>query len=393
MKYYLPHVENITASNIGEDQDENGDTYVIHDVVLGYNTNTIVKFEKNIYQTFNTILPLAHYIWRDLVVDSEFTTKLHTQTDIYPIAGQILIEIVIDVTVVYVESNKTYYIAKTTGTVDFMAEDILSPVNFNVIPDPILYRHNYNYPDGFKNTIFWNYLTVSNKHRPFDKAVGSQAERVDEITYTFVQNSISAIIFLNVEASEVKITVTDILTNAVFPTQTKDMIDTSHLDSYEKVCTVPPVQSSTAFFVFASRFSMQIDAVIKNTGLKAKVGVIKFGLLEDIGITLDGVNVRNKSYNESGIRDNGEYVWNPTDKESNKVSLIDYNIIYPTSLFDSVDRKLKLITDKDVVILGDERDENAFQALQNYCVITSANATLTSNNDKSKGDISVETFV
>jgi hypothetical protein len=395
MQFFLPVAENIqtTGTNILQNEDEDGNEYSIFDVTMGYNKDFIIIYGTNIYRSSKTQYPLAHYTWKNLVVGSEYATNLHTQTDIYPdVSEELWIDIVDNVTVVYVESNSTYYIANKDATVDFMAESIGSPANFNEITAPPPYRKEYNYPEGFGSTLYWEYVSVSNRQKAFDKAVGSQTEKEDEITYRFLQNSISSIIFLNVEASEIEVQVTDLITSTVYPLQTRDMIDTSHLDTYEKVCTQLPVQLQTATFKFGSAYSMQIDVAIKNPSSVAKVGVIKFGLLEDIGMTLDDVEVGNRSYNESGIRENGEYVWNPTDKESNKTSIINYDIMYDTLLFDAVDRKIKQITDKDIVLLGDERDEDAFTTLQSYCVVTSSGATLSSKSQKSHASLAVETF-
>lgn len=392
MEFFVSTEPNITTSNIGEDVDENGDTYSLYNVVSGYNKDITLKYNKNIYISRGTVFSLAHYTWKSQIVGSEYAINLHTQTDIYPTNGEILINITNAVTVVYVEENESYYIAKTTATVDFMQESIENPANFTKLTDPIFYRHEYNYPDGFNNTLYWKYVSVSNKHRAFDRAIGSQSEREDEITYSLTQTGVSGIIFINAVADNISILITDNITGDTHPIQTASMIDTSHLDNYEKVCTLSPIEQTSRFFRFASTHSVTIDITIEKIGSRAKIGAIKLGLLEDLGMTLDGVDVKNKSYNESGVRANGEYVWNPTDVPENKVSLIDYGIIYDTYAFDSIDKKMKEITDKDVVILGDERDEHAFKTLQTYCVVTSASAQLSSNSEMSHGSISIETF-
>jgi len=405
MRYYLTQPVNIVPSipdtyDIPENEDENGATYNLYDITSGYNNDYTLKYGENIYKSQTTIFPLVNYVWKDLIVGSEYTINMHTQTDIYRDGnGKILIDIYDEITTVYVESNQKYYIAnKTAIGIDFLAESITSPANFTEITDvPIRYRKDYNAPSGqsdtaIVDTLYWEYISVANKFRAFDRAIGSRSSKAEKLTYTFEQNSVSGLILINTVGTTVTIELEDLITGDVFDPITREMIDTSHLDTYEKVCTGIPLQETTAFFQFSASYSLKIKVTIENAGADAQVGAIKLGSVEDLGITLDGVDARNKSYNESGIRDNGEYVWNPTDKEENKVSILAYEIIFDSNKFDSIHRKLQEMADKDIVLLGDERDIDAFKTLQTYCVVTDANATLESNRTKSRGSVNVETF-
>ncbi len=400
MRFFLPkgHIDGTLVSNIGEFEDENGDTYSQYELIKGYNSGSIVAYNQKIYECVArpVIFPLAHYLWRSMIIGSEYTTSLHGQNDIYPDGNnEILIDIVDGETVVYVESNGFYYLAKATKQIDFMSEDIEDPANFNKIDitNPP-YRYEYNSPASTTgSTLFWKYLSVSNQQRVFDRAIGSQSQKIDEVTYTFDVNAVSGLVCLNVEAQSIYIKVTDKIAGDILYEETADMIDTSHLDNYEKVCTVDWKSLATKAFLFPARYSQQVELIISNPSLDAKIGAIKFGLVESLGKTLDGVQVRNKSYNESGVRDNGEYLWNPDDKDTNKVFLIDYQLKLDTNTFDNSADKLKCITDKEVVLIGEDTDEIGYRTLVNYGAITSTDATLMSGNSKSNASIGVENFI
>ena len=392
MKYFFPIDPTITASNIADNEDENGNNYIDYDIVMGYNKGVQRKQNNKIYESVTTIYPLAHYLWENLIIGSEYAVNLHTQTEV---VDPTVVPIVQNVTVVYVRSNNTYYIAKTTGNVDFTSEDIQNPSNFNEITDtPPPYRHEYDEPlNTTGSSLYWKYISVSNKQRPFDRAMSSQAEKVDEITYTFEVDSVSALAVFNTNATEINIVVVDNLSMTEIYNSTMEMSDTSHLDNYEKVCTQEPKQKENAVFQFDSSYSSTIELTIAKTGSNAKAGVIKMGLVETLGTTLDGVPVDTKSYNESGQRDNGEYVWNPNDLETNKVFVLSYNMLWCTGTFDSNTGKLKEITDKEIILLGDDGDPEGFTTLTNYGAITDTNSNLMSNSSHSEGSLTIENFI
>lgn len=397
MKFFLPKDLTFQATNVAENEADDGTTYVDYSVALGYNKGTIRKYGINLYEALTTMYPLAHYIWEDMITTDKHAVNLHTGVEIYPTDGQILIPVTNGVTVVYVRSNASYYIAKVTATVDFMAESMVSPSNFNLIAAPAPYRHDQNYPVGETDTLFWGYVGVANRYRALDRAVGTQTVKYGSNTYTcsFDVNSANSVTLFNVYATSITCTVYDII-NPLSPaqifTETADLTDTTHLNNYEKVCTIPHRLDNSGAFTFTARYAMRISLSVTHTGGNPGVGAIKIGLLDHLGETMDGVDVGGKSYNQSEQRPNGEVVWNKDNKESNKVQTLRYNVKLDTATFDSTMDLVKLILDKEVVLLGDDGDPAGYRTLRNYGAITGHSGYLQSNNTKSKLSIDIENF-
>lgn len=398
MKFFLPKDISYYACNVSENETETGDLYIDYSLTSGYNKDTIRKYGINIYKALTTIYPLATYIWEDLIDTDKHLVTLATGAITYPTAGVLNVAITSGVTVVYVRKSGIYYIAKTTATVDFMSETEPTPAHFNAITtSPIPYRYEYALPEGEADNLYWGYEGKANRYRALDRAVGTQTIKYgsNTLTMSFQVNSANAIALFYVDATEVKIKTWDIidpLNPVALQEFTHSMIDVSHLNNYEKVCTIPYRGSTRTFFAFDSRYALQIDLTFTHVGVPPKVGAVKIGLLDYIGQTQDGVDVTGKSYNTSEQRSNGEIVWNKDNKESNKVHTLRYNIKLDTQTFDSVQTMITAITDKEVILLGDDGDANGYTTLINYGAITSSGANLTSNSTKSSATLTIENF-
>ena len=398
MKFFLPKDLTYLNINVAENETETGGTYTDFNVMLGVNEGAVRKYGQNIYEALTTIYPLCHYIWEDLIYTDRHAKVPSTGQEIYPTNGQILIPITNGVTIVYVRSNNTFYKAKVTATVDFMTESITSPSNFDAVTaTPAPYRYNPNFPVGETDTLFWGYNGVANKYRALDRAVGTQTVKsgAGPLTMSFSVNSINAISFFYLDATSIEVKVYDTIdpnNPVLFYDKTVDLTDTSHLNTYEKVCTIPERYGVSSTFDFDARYSMRVDITISKISGDPKVGAIKAGLLDYLGQTLDGVSLGGKSYNTSEQRPNGEVVWNKDNKESNKVKTLGYNVKVDTGTFDAVANMVSSILDKEVVLLGDDGDPEGFTTLNSYGAITGHSGELTSNNTKSKLSISIENF-
>jgi hypothetical protein len=391
MKFYLPKEITVTSTNVSSTQDENGVQYNQYDHKQGYPKGYLVQSGNYLYEAFTDIYPLAKYRWEDIIFDKRYGIDLHNKTNI---SDPTAVPIVEDETVVYVQSNQKYYIAKTTGTVNFMTEDYISPANFTEITTtPVPYRYEYNEPAETKNTLFWRYVSATNYHKVFDRVIGTQTRKQDLIEYTFTAIATSGISFFNINAEELYIKVVDNITTDTVYEETINLIDTSHLDNYEKVCTVPWLYYKNKTTLYPARASQTITVRISTTSGTVGIGAIKAGLIDYIGKTLDGVSVNNKSYNEVEQRDNGEKIWNPDNKETNVVYEIRYNLLIDTPTFDSMLNKIKSITDKEVVLIGDDNDEIQFQTTVNYGAIINSDGSLTAHRNKSNLSIAIENFI
>ena len=391
MKFYLPKDLIISDSNIAYNEDENGILYTEYNKINGYNKGVKVYYNGNLYTSLTTIYPMVNYIWEDLISTDAYCydvlneIRFATPTAVPCISG---------VTVVYVRSLASYYKAKTTGNINFTIENPVTPANFDKIVTPIIpYNYDFTKPSGTENTIYWAYHGVANRGRVFDNAISTATSYNDEIYFKFTTNGISALNVFSPIADTVRVKITDIVTTEIYYDETLDTVDVSNLDDYEKVCTLEAEKRTALMFTFEARYSQIIEITATLTGGVVSLGAIKAGAIESLGKTIDGVDVTNKSYNEVTQRSNGEYVWNADNSESNKVFIISYNMLISSKTFDSMLTKMKKITDKEVVLIGDDRDDEKYQTLINYGAITSSSGTLQHTSEDSQLNITIENFI
>ena len=132
-------------------------------------------YDNKIYEALVDIPKTVNHIWNDTDSSNKFGFDLYTNARI-PDPTNVYIQD--GVTLVYVLSNKHYYIAKYTGYVDYTVETISpSPAHFNdlgLTPTP-LYRTELSYPDGKKNTLFWEYVAGTNQNTMFDEVINKRA--------------------------------------------------------------------------------------------------------------------------------------------------------------------------------------------------------------------------
>ena len=132
-------------------------------------------YDNKIYEALGDIPKTVNHIWNDTDSLNKFGFDLYTNARI-PDPTNVYIQN--GVTLVYVMSNKHYYISKYTGYVDYTVETISSaPAHFTdlgLTPTP-LYRTSLNYPDGKKNTAFWGYIKGTNQNTMFDEVINKRA--------------------------------------------------------------------------------------------------------------------------------------------------------------------------------------------------------------------------
>lgn len=391
MKFYLPKDLIISDSNIAYNEDENGNLYTEYNKMSGYNKGVKVYYNGNLYTSLTTIYPMVNYIWEDLIVTDKYAFDVLNEIRF---ATPSAVPCISGVTVVYVRSLNSYYKAKTTGNINFTIENPVTPANFDKITTAIIpYNYDFTKPSGTENTIYWSYNGVANRGRVFDNAIGTSTSYDDEIYFKFTTNGMSALNVFSPIADTVRVKITDIVTTEIYYDETLDTVDVSNLDDYEKVCTLEAEQRTALMSTFEARYSQIIEITATLTGGVVSLGAIKAGAIESLGKTIDGVDVTNKSYNEVTQRSNGEYVWNADNSESNKVFIISYNMLISSKTFDSMLTKMKKITDKEVVLIGDDRDNEKYQTLINYGAITSSSGTLQHTSEDSQLNITIENFI
>jgi hypothetical protein len=140
-------------------------------------------YKNKIYEALTDIPQTVNHIWNDTDSSNKFGFDLYTNakipdpTNVYVVNG---------VTLVYVMSNKKYYRAKHTGFVNYTTENPVTPTYFDdlgISPVP-LYRTELNYPEGKKNTLFWEYKSGTNQNTMFDEVINKRAVNNRSFTTT-----------------------------------------------------------------------------------------------------------------------------------------------------------------------------------------------------------------
>jgi len=73
--------------------------------------------------------------------------------------------------------------------------------------------------------LWWKEISATNRWKPFDGKIGSQAEQSESISYSLTPGMIESIAFLNLDASSIKITITDPSEGVVYD-ETIDLVMT-----------------------------------------------------------------------------------------------------------------------------------------------------------------------
>lgn len=138
-------------------------------------------YNNNVYEALTDIPKTVNHVWHNLDTSNTYGYDLYTDAKI-PDPTNVYVEN--GITLVYVMSNKHYYRAKHTGYVDYTAENPVTPTNFDdlgLTPTP-LYRTELSYPDGKKNTLFWEYKFVTNRNIIFDNVINRRS--INNRTFT-----------------------------------------------------------------------------------------------------------------------------------------------------------------------------------------------------------------
>lgn len=131
-------------------------------------------YNNNVYEALTDISKTVNHIWHNLDSSNIYGYDLYTDAKI-PDPTNVYVEN--GITLVYVMSNKHYYRAKHTGYVDYTAENPVTPTYFDdlgLTPTP-LYRTELSYPDGKKNTLFWEYKYGTNRNVMFDEVINKRS--------------------------------------------------------------------------------------------------------------------------------------------------------------------------------------------------------------------------
>lgn len=145
-----------------------------------YIKGQLVIYSNNAYEALTDITPTVQFIWNSTDVSNKFGYDLYNDikipdpTKVYCTTS----------TIVWSIRNKKYYQAKANKYINFTTQDPITPSDFNDLgatPTP-MYRIELNYPDGKKNTLFWEYKFVTNRNIIFDNVTNRRS--INNRTFT-----------------------------------------------------------------------------------------------------------------------------------------------------------------------------------------------------------------
>jgi hypothetical protein len=160
--------------------------------------------------------------------------------------------------------------------------------------------------------LWWKEISATNRWKPFDGKIGSQAEQSESISYSLTPGMIESIAFLNLDASSIKITITDPSEGVVYD-ETIDLVMTDSrgisliYDWYSYFFGTAPKTTDVVKLDLPPYPSATLDIEISNPGLTAKVGEIVVGINADLGMRKHGTGLSISDYSTKAADEYGSY--------------------------------------------------------------------------------------
>ena len=157
-----------------------------YDKNSGYVKDATRIYNGIIYKAQKDIAKTVDDVFHNEDPSNIYAYNLYTESNIEDLTS---VPIVSGVTIVYVITNQKYFMASTTGSVNYLTEDFEgTPANFTDLgtAPTTLYRLETNNPDGRRDTLFWKYMGTTNKNKMFD---GTSSQSIND--RTFNNNDIS----------------------------------------------------------------------------------------------------------------------------------------------------------------------------------------------------------
>lgn len=410
-------------------------------------------YDNKIYEALTDIPKTVNHIWNDTDSSNKYGFDLYTNakipdpTNIYIIDG---------VTLVYVMSNKHYYLAKYTGYIDYTTETISpSPAHFNdlgLTPTP-LYRTELSYPDGKKNTLFWEYVAGTNQNTMFDEVINKRAINNRSFTTsgttTFNGNGIMTLStalssniyvndkikisgtslndgyykILNISVNRLVITIgivtiSETITSpffiytqtyikwngygidkiAIFNTvcdsielKVKNGENTDFINTFELFCFNEPTRKIKNIISINKNFNQQFELTF--FGNTQEIGEVIQGTSYHLGKAEDSVSLNGKNYNPLVEATNGDIY---LQDENTPIMVLDekqINIVYDTTLNSILNDKMKTFMSKNLVISGEVGDKEDLTFLLTYGFIRDYSFNPVVNDELNKFNFTTREFL
>ena len=384
MKHILPIDIEITESDITE-------TEIEFSVLNGYNKGILRRYNSRLWESYTKIEPLATYLWNDNDTENKFTIRLEDQV----VINSTTVPVVNAVTIVYVYSNDSYYVAKTTGDVDFTLQDIDNPADFTKLTDsPPLWRHEQNLPET--NSIYWKDIGATNRNKCVDQAINTYSEKLETINLKFIAEDIDLVALLNIKCVSAQIIVADTITLVELKNETMQVLNKTYTNRTEWMRYKPTYKKAARFdFSFFTRNPVEVNIILAGASPTSlvRLGEILAGTKEENGLTLDGVPIDiNSGRKIIENEDTGEVILE-TENIIKSFFIYNFNLKIDTTSFDTkVDVCSKILSQR-VLVFAENTDDIQYESMVVYGFVRKASPTLLSNNTKSDVTMQVQSFV
>ena len=225
--------------------------------------------------------------------------------------------------------------------------------------------------------------TSMNKYAMIDDYTNSQSQNVDSIDCTFSATNIDTIAFFNVDASELYVKIEDSSGVILYETTTSMTYDDlqgfgDYLFSEQELrdALTGNVSSSNLALIVASMsegdlvnrmtlsppiyYDTTITVSIRKPGGIAKCGNMIIGRKRDLGVTLWGVSVANRST----AKKTRDPVWGTVNLiKGDPYKIIDVPVVLKTPLTDIVQGRLEKIDAMPILFLADDQETVKYQSL------------------------------
>ena len=390
MKHFIPKQIDITDSSIGEGE---GVDETIHSYVLenGYSAGVKRYKDGRLWETYTNVKPLANFEWNDNDPLDTFATNLFTKTKETDFAS---IAVLSGSSVVYIHSLNKYFEAIVTGDIDFITEDWNSPINFIELIDAN-YRYLYNEPK--EDSLYWNDIGATNRHKCADKAYNSQSVKNEtEVWWEFEIRNVDKVVLFNIVADSAKITIyTSDINSPIFENTKLDLVDTSEIYNWRTYSQfIPTTYENVNWTLPFFTGIVTIRITISNpTVVDLKLGEILAGQIVDLALTLDKVPIKIQSSGKIIEQENGDILFLDEGDTTKVYHVFNYTLIFKSETVDSVLTKCDAMINRRIVVFSENTDEVKYRSLVVYGFSRDISPTLETNSTQSKIKFKLQRFI
>ena len=248
----------------------------------GYVEDSLRIYQDKIYKAITDIKKTVNHVWHDEDVN-KYGFDLYTNLQI---PDPTSVNIVNGETLVYRISDKKYFQANTTATINYITEFTGTPTNFAEVTEE--YRTELNFPNGKKDTLFWSYQGSTNQTTMLDGSLNKRSvnNRIFQTSNQVVFNS-----------GAKTITLTDKLSDNIYENDKIKIVGTNNNDNFNKILTISvdrktlTMESDIANETITSLITFYTQTYIKWNGLGVDKIAIFNTICDDIElkVSLDGV--------------------------------------------------------------------------------------------------------